>query len=405
VRGPRAPARQRPGGAGPPQRRLRDRGRRRDAGHPPGSPAVRPPAGREDALQEIWSHLAPAQGPRLVWLHGAPGSGKSRVLRWLEVEAVVRGWHVVPMPLPSRSCVPVRREGRPWCCSTRWRPPTAPACSCWIGWRAREPPLLSRWWRRSSGRRSRVPPPRPGRGHRHRAHAPRRAPPSAHRGRGAGDGLPGHRGGGLGRARALAAPGVRWAPRTRGERSSSRGPGSEAAGSVRRRASPRSTIGRLAMISAAASALAHLRRRAAERDRGRRRGGAGRDGRWKRRARPRRRRGRRPGACARREVVPPLRRARCAPAGSDACRRERIALHRAAAGSSRRAARSPGAAPRSGRAPGTRRRAVAAWTAAAEASMRAGDPGEGAARYAEALRLVGRTDARVPACACCRRPH
>ncbi|HEX5044136.1 MAG TPA: sigma 54-interacting transcriptional regulator [Candidatus Polarisedimenticolaceae bacterium] len=57
-----------------------------------------PPAGREEALQEIWSHLAPAEGPRLVWLHGAPGSGKSRVLRWLEVEAVLRGWQVVPAP-------------------------------------------------------------------------------------------------------------------------------------------------------------------------------------------------------------------------------------------------------------------------------------------------------------------
>jgi len=54
------------------------------------------PAGREATLQEIFRHLAPAASPRLVWLQGAPGSGKSRVLRWLEVEAHLRGWQVVP---------------------------------------------------------------------------------------------------------------------------------------------------------------------------------------------------------------------------------------------------------------------------------------------------------------------
>src|SRR5262249_55406387 len=55
-----------------------------------------PPAGREDALQEIWSHLAPGEGPRVVWLHGAPGAGKAPGLRWLEVEALARGWQVAP---------------------------------------------------------------------------------------------------------------------------------------------------------------------------------------------------------------------------------------------------------------------------------------------------------------------
>jgi len=54
-----------------------------------------PPAERESSLAEIRGALDPAAGPRLVWVCGGPGSGKSRILRWLEAEAILRGWRVV----------------------------------------------------------------------------------------------------------------------------------------------------------------------------------------------------------------------------------------------------------------------------------------------------------------------
>ena len=54
-----------------------------------------PPAERELSLAQIREALDPAAGPRVVWVCGSPGSGKSRILRWLEAEAILRGWHVV----------------------------------------------------------------------------------------------------------------------------------------------------------------------------------------------------------------------------------------------------------------------------------------------------------------------
>ncbi len=54
-----------------------------------------PPAERETSLAEIRQALDPASGPRVVWVCGGPGSGKSRILRWLEAEAILRGSHVV----------------------------------------------------------------------------------------------------------------------------------------------------------------------------------------------------------------------------------------------------------------------------------------------------------------------
>ncbi len=61
-----------------------------------------PPAGREAEIEALEAALDPAAGPRVVWLEGGPGSGKSRILRWLEAEAVLDGWRVVssdPEPL------------------------------------------------------------------------------------------------------------------------------------------------------------------------------------------------------------------------------------------------------------------------------------------------------------------
>jgi transcriptional regulator with GAF, ATPase, and Fis domain len=70
--------------------------------HPAETPASRsarllsgPPAGREASVGEIWSGLEPSSGPRVVWLCGGAGAGKSRILRWLEAEAILRGWHAV----------------------------------------------------------------------------------------------------------------------------------------------------------------------------------------------------------------------------------------------------------------------------------------------------------------------
>ena len=53
-----------------------------------------PPAARRAELQELWSLLAAPAGPRVVWLTGPAGSGKSRVLRWLRTEAILQRWQV-----------------------------------------------------------------------------------------------------------------------------------------------------------------------------------------------------------------------------------------------------------------------------------------------------------------------
>jgi serine/threonine protein kinase len=54
--------------------------------------------GRDDELNALWGHLDETEGPRLVWLCGGAGSGKSRVLRYLSGEAVARGWEVITPP-------------------------------------------------------------------------------------------------------------------------------------------------------------------------------------------------------------------------------------------------------------------------------------------------------------------
>ena len=60
-----------------------------------------PPCGRDAEFHDLWLTLAPATGPRLIWLCGPAGSGKSRLLRWLRSEAILNGWHTVA-PLPER---------------------------------------------------------------------------------------------------------------------------------------------------------------------------------------------------------------------------------------------------------------------------------------------------------------
>jgi transcriptional regulator with GAF, ATPase, and Fis domain len=54
-----------------------------------------PPPGREKDLRRLWDLLDPSLGPRVVWLTGAAGCGKSRALRWLRAEAILRDWFVV----------------------------------------------------------------------------------------------------------------------------------------------------------------------------------------------------------------------------------------------------------------------------------------------------------------------
>ena len=70
--------------------------------HPEETPSSRtarllsgPPAERESSLTQIRQGLDPSAGPRVVWVCGGPGSGKSRILRWLEAEGILRGWKVV----------------------------------------------------------------------------------------------------------------------------------------------------------------------------------------------------------------------------------------------------------------------------------------------------------------------
>ena len=77
---------------------------------PPETPASRasrllsgPPAEREASVEQIRRALNDPAGPRIVWLCGASGSGKTRILRWLEADAVLRGWPVsASLDAPSR---------------------------------------------------------------------------------------------------------------------------------------------------------------------------------------------------------------------------------------------------------------------------------------------------------------
>jgi transcriptional regulator with GAF, ATPase, and Fis domain/tetratricopeptide (TPR) repeat protein len=70
--------------------------------HPAETPASRaarllsgPPGEREEAIARIRESLEPSLAPRVVWLCGDAGSGKTRILRWLEADGIRDGWHVV----------------------------------------------------------------------------------------------------------------------------------------------------------------------------------------------------------------------------------------------------------------------------------------------------------------------
>jgi transcriptional regulator with GAF, ATPase, and Fis domain len=64
-----------------------------------------PPVGRDAELARLRGEIAPSDKPRLVWLTGDSGSGKSRLLRFLATEAIGKGWivHTPPGALPERA--------------------------------------------------------------------------------------------------------------------------------------------------------------------------------------------------------------------------------------------------------------------------------------------------------------
>jgi transcriptional regulator with GAF, ATPase, and Fis domain len=68
-----------------------------------------PPAGRLDEARRLWSLLAPREGPRVIWLLGPAGSGKSRLLHWLRTEAILHGWDVVVPPLAPAAAAELER--------------------------------------------------------------------------------------------------------------------------------------------------------------------------------------------------------------------------------------------------------------------------------------------------------
>lgn len=55
------------------------------------------PVGRDAELEALWRELEKGDAPTVVWLTGGAGSGKSRLLRWVEGEAVARGFDVVAL--------------------------------------------------------------------------------------------------------------------------------------------------------------------------------------------------------------------------------------------------------------------------------------------------------------------
>jgi transcriptional regulator with GAF, ATPase, and Fis domain len=70
--------------------------------HPAETPTTRAarlmsgrPHEREDELKRLWAALEPEVGPRVVWVSGAPGFGKTRLMRWLAAEGILEGWQVI----------------------------------------------------------------------------------------------------------------------------------------------------------------------------------------------------------------------------------------------------------------------------------------------------------------------
>ncbi|HET9299875.1 MAG TPA: serine/threonine-protein kinase, partial [Candidatus Polarisedimenticolaceae bacterium] len=58
------------------------------------------PPGREEEVQALWTALEQA-GPRLVWLTGEAGIGKTRIVRWMLADAIARGHDVFQLELGS----------------------------------------------------------------------------------------------------------------------------------------------------------------------------------------------------------------------------------------------------------------------------------------------------------------
>jgi len=56
------------------------------------------PPGRDSETARIWSSFSPTKHPRVVWLTGGPGTGKTRVLQWIASQAVSKGWLVSKNP-------------------------------------------------------------------------------------------------------------------------------------------------------------------------------------------------------------------------------------------------------------------------------------------------------------------
>src|SRR5262249_10548103 len=66
--------------------------------HPIETPATRaarlrsgPPAGRERVVTSLEAALDSAAAPHLIWVSGESGSGKTRLLRWIEGGTIRRG--------------------------------------------------------------------------------------------------------------------------------------------------------------------------------------------------------------------------------------------------------------------------------------------------------------------------
>ena len=61
------------------------------------------PVGRADELRAVRAEIAPSDAPRVTWLCGDAGSGKSRILRFIAGDAVAQGWrvHAPPGALPA----------------------------------------------------------------------------------------------------------------------------------------------------------------------------------------------------------------------------------------------------------------------------------------------------------------
>ena len=72
-----------------------------------------PPPGRGAEIAKLWESLAAREGPRVAWVCGPQGSGKSRLLRWIARESVLRGWEVSSLPPEVASATGTQRDPDP----------------------------------------------------------------------------------------------------------------------------------------------------------------------------------------------------------------------------------------------------------------------------------------------------